>query len=191
MALKALTVSGSPRTGGNTQILLERVGDVLREGGVETEYIKIGGEALRGCTACCKCKETKDGFCVINNDLVNEVAAKMYEADIIVIGAPVYFGSMPAEMSALLDRIGYAARPNMLLSRKIGAPIAVARKAGQNFTFAQMLYWYLLNDMVVPGSKYWNVATAREKGEVVEDKEAIGVVEHLARNLLWLGEKLF
>ena len=191
MALKAVTINGSPRVGGNTQILLEVVGDVLKKGGVDTEYIKIGGEAIRGCTACGRCRELKDGKCVLTGDIANEVILKMQEADIIVVGAPVYFGSMPAEMSALLDRAGYVSRPNMLFSRKIGGPLTVARKAGQNFTYAQMLYWYMLNDMVVPGSKYWNIATAREKGEVLQDKEAMGVIEHFAENLLWLSERLF
>lgn len=191
MGLKAITINSSARVGGNTQILLEVVGDVLKSGGVETEYVQIGGKPLRGCIACCKCKENKDGKCVLTDDIANDVIAKMYEADIIVMGAPVYFGSMPAEMNALLDRAGYASRPNMLFSRKIGGPITVARKAGQNFTYAQMLYWYMLNDMVVPGSTYWNVATAREKGEVLKDKEALGVMERFAQNLLWLGEKLF
>ncbi len=191
MGVKAITINGSARVGGNTQVLLEVVGDVLKSGGIETEYIKIGGEPLRGCIACGKCKENKDGKCILTGDIVNEVIAKMYEADIIVMGAPVYFGSMPAEMNALLDRAGYASRPNMLLSRKVGGPITVARKAGQNFTYAQMLYWYMLNDMIVPGSTYWNVATAREKGEVLKDKEALGVMERFAQNLLWLGEKLF
>lgn len=191
MALKAITINGSSRVGGNTQIILELIGDVLKTGGVEVEYVKIGGELLRGCTACCKCKENGDGKCIFNDDIVNEVIAKMYESDIIITGAPVYFGSMPAEMNALLDRAGYAARPDMRFSRKIGGPFTVARKAGQNFTYAQMLYWYMLNDMIVPGSKYWNVAVARDKGEIREDKEALGVAERFAENLLWLGEKLF
>ncbi len=191
MTLKAIAINGSPRVGGNTQILLEVVTDVLKGGGVETEYIKVGGTDIRGCIACGKCRETGDGKCAITKDIGNEVIAKMYEADIIVIGSPVYFGSATAEMNALLDRAGYAGRSEMRFSKKIGGPLAVARKAGQNFTYAQLLYWFMLNDMVVPGSGYWNVATAREKGEVTQDTEAMGVVEQFAKNLLWLGEKLF
>ncbi len=191
MALKAVLINGSPRVGGNTQILLDVVSGVLSEGGIATEHIKIGGKYMRGCIACGRCKKTRDGKCALTDDMGNEVMSKMYESEIIVFGAPVYFGSAPAEMKALMDRAGYAGRPDMRFSRKIGGPLTVARKAGQNFTFAQMLYWFMINDMVVPGSGYWNVATARDAGEVEKDTEALGVAEQFGRNLVWLGSKLF
>ena len=92
---------------------------------------------------------------------------------------------------ALLDRAGYVARANgNLFSRKIGGHIAVARRAGHNFTFAQLLFWYMINDMVVPGSSYWNVALAREPGAVNGDAEALATVDRFADNLAWLATKL-
>jgi hypothetical protein len=116
---------------------------------------------------------------------------KMVRADIIVVGSPVYFGSATPELMALLDRAGYVGRCNGgLLSRKIGGPITVARRAGQNFTYAQLLFWYMINDMVVPGSSYWNVATARDPGAVNEDAEALRTIDRFADNLAWLAAKL-
>ena len=127
---------------------------------------------------------------VIDYDDFNGLVETIVEADIIVLGSPVYFGSATPELMALLDRIGYIARPRQLFSRKIGAAITVARRAGQNFTFAQLAYWFLINDMIVPGSSYWNVATAGAKGDVVKDEEAIATVDRLAENLAWLAKKV-
>lgn len=116
----------------------------------------------------------------------------MKTADIIVVGSPVYFGSAVPEMMALLDRAGYVSRSNgnTYFSRKIGGPIVVARRAGHNFTLAQLLYWFMINDMVVPGSSYWNIAFGREVGEVENDEEGLATVDRFAENLAWLAEKL-
>jgi multimeric flavodoxin WrbA len=115
----------------------------------------------------------------------------MLRADIIIVGSPVYFGSASPEMMALLDRAGYVAGANgKLFSRKIGGPITVARQAGHNFTYAQLLLWYMINDMVVPGSTYWNVALAREPGAVMQDTEALETIDRFADNLAWLAKKL-
>jgi multimeric flavodoxin WrbA len=92
---------------------------------------------------------------------------------------------------SLLDRAGYVSRANgNMLSRKLGGPVVVARRAGQNFTLAQLLYWYMINDMIVPGSTYWNVAFGMTPGEVNEDKEGIQTVTRFAENLAWLAKKI-
>jgi multimeric flavodoxin WrbA len=115
----------------------------------------------------------------------------MVEADILVVGSPVYFGSATPQIMALLDRAGYVSRANgNLFERKLGGPIAVARRAGQNFTFAQLLMWFMINDFVVPGSTYWNVGLANEPGKVLEDEEALRTADRFAENLAWLGERL-
>jgi multimeric flavodoxin WrbA len=112
-------------------------------------------------------------------------------ADGILVGSPVYFGSATPETMALLDRVGYVARHHgNLLRRKVGAAIVVARRAGQNFTFAQLNYFFLIGEMIVPGSTYWNIAVAREKGAVTADTEGIQTVKNLAANVAWLLKKL-
>ncbi len=141
--------------------------------------------------ACGLCKERQDGYCAIKDDDLNEVFDDMKSADIIVVGSPVYFGSATPETMALLDRTGYVARAcGNLFSRKIGGPLVVARRAGHNFTFAQLLYWYMIHEMVVPGSLYWNIAFGREPGEVINDNEGISTVDRFAENLVWLADKL-
>lgn len=188
----ALAISGSPRRNGNTETLLQRCLDRLQTQGIPGQLISLAGKTIHGCAACGGCKEAKDETCPgQSGDDFASIFQSMVKADIIIVGSPVYFGSATPELMALLDRAGYVAGANgKLFSRKIGGPVAVARRAGQNFTYAQLLFWYMINDMIVPGSTYWNVATARNPGEVLQDQEALETVDRFADNLAWLAGKL-
>jgi len=189
--MKAIAICGSPRTKGNTEMLLQRCLERLSEAGVDTEYVTLRGKTIEPCRACSVCYKKKDGTCTIKDDDFHEVFDAMTAADIIVVGSPVYFGSATPQLMALLDRAGYVSRANgNLFSRKLGGPITVARRAGQNFTYAQLLYWYTINDMIVAGSSYWNVAIGRGRGDVQEDTEGLETVDRFAENLAWLAKKL-
>jgi len=186
----AVAISGSPRKQGNTETLLRRCLDGLAARGVPGELISLRDKTIKGCRACEICRRNKDKRCNTRDDDFHPVFEAMLKADIIVVGSPVYFGSAAPELMALLDRAGYVAKVNgNLFSRKLGGPIAVARRAGQNFTYAQLLLWYMINDMIVPGSSYWNVAVAREPGKVVEDVEALATIDRFAENLAWLAPR--
>jgi multimeric flavodoxin WrbA len=189
--MKALIISGSPRRDGNTESLCNRCAEGLEAEGISTEVVSVSGLSLHGCTGCGYCRQLPDDVCecVINDD-VAALIPKFAEADIIVVGSPVYFGSATPEIMALLDRVGYVLRPRGLLSRKVGAAIAVARRAGKTFTFAQLSMWFLINDMVVPGSSYWNVAQGRDRGDALEDEEGVGTIDRLAANLAWAAKGL-
>lgn len=191
MTLSALAISGSPRENGNTQTLLKRCLDRLATQSIRGELVTLAGKTIRGCNACNACFESRDGTCPgITEDDYQAYFEKMLKADIVIVGSPVYFGSAAPELMALLDRAGYVARANgNLFSRKLGGPIAVARRAGHNFTYAQLLFWYMINDMIVPGSTYWNVALAREVGDVAHDREALATIDRFADNLAWLAAK--
>jgi len=187
--MKILAISGSPRIGGNTDILLGVAIGELEKHGVATEFVTLAGKSIRPCNACMGC--TKEPRCVIEDDF-DPIFRKMLEADGIIVGSPVYFGSATAEMTALLDRAGYVARKNGdLFSRKLGGAVTVARRIGQNFTLAQLLMWFMINDMIVPGSTYWNIAFGKAKGDVVDDGEGVEAVRRFAENLAWLGERLY
>lgn len=189
--MKAVCICGSPRKNGNTEFLLQSCADRLEQGGVSTKLIRLSGKSIKGCIACNMCRERQDGTCAIKNDDFHEIFEVMREADILVVGSPVYFGSATPEMMALLDRAGYVSRSNgNFFTRKIGGPITVARRAGQNFTYAQLLYWFTINDMIVAGSSYWNVAVGRDIGDVQKDEEGIRTVERFADNLVWLAGRL-
>ncbi len=187
----AFLVCGSPRAGGNTEFLLKRCLGRLEKSGISTQFVPLSGKTIRPCTACGTCFREKDEKCATKDDDFHEVFDLMKGADIIVTGSPVYFGSATPELMALLHRAGCVSLANgRLFSRKIGGPIVVARRAGENFTYAQLLFWYTINDMIVPGSTYWNVGIALEKGEVEKDEEALRTVDRFAENIAWLAERI-
>lgn len=190
--MKALLLSGSPRKNGNTEALMNRIAGRFEKTGIKGEVISFADVTVKPCKACGVCRKKTDKKCVITDDDFHRIFEAMCDSEIIICGSPVYFGSATPNLMGFLDRAGYVARSNgNLLARKIGGPVAVARRAGQNFTFAQLLYWYMINDMVVPGSSYWNVAIGREPGEVVNDQEGIATIDRFAENCIWLANKLF
>ena len=189
--MQAVGLCGSPRVRGNTEILVRRCLEGLAAAGLETEFVPLAGKTIQPCRACGACGQRRDGTCAQTGDDFGPLFAAMLTADVIVVGSPVYFGSATPETMALLDRAGYVSKANgNLLSRKLGGPIVVARRAGQNFTFAQLLFWFLGNDMVVPGSSYGNIAFGREPGGVATDQEGLATVDRFAENLAWLAGRL-
>ncbi len=189
--MKILAVSGSPRKGGNTEFLLQAALDVCSQEGAETELLLLAGRPIKPCLACVGCAGTDPPRCVQEDPNFDGLIEKFANADGILVGSPVYFGSATPEIMALLDRVGYVARcSGNFLRHKVGAAITVARRAGQNFTFAQLNYFFLINEMFVPGSTYWNVAIGRQKGDVAADEEGMETVRNLARNMVFLLRKL-
>jgi multimeric flavodoxin WrbA len=189
--MKVLGISGSPRRGGNTDILINNALQVLAQEGLETEFLSLADRPIKPCVACGGCFAVDEMRCIQNDPAFEGILEKFASADGILVGSPVYFGSATPQTMSLLDRVGYVARRHPeLLRRKVGAAVVVARRAGQNFTFAQLNYFFLISEMIVPGSTYWNVAFGREKGEVQNDAEGLKTVQNLASNMAWLMKKL-
>ncbi|MCK5861188.1 MAG: flavodoxin family protein [Candidatus Hydrogenedentes bacterium] len=189
--MKAIAINGSARANGNTEVLLKKCLSVLAEKGIEGEIIRLSGKTITPCKACGSCSKQKNNRCIMEEDDFQDIYDSMRSADIILLGSPVYFGTATGNMTALLDRVGYVARANgNVFSRKVGGPVVVARRAGQNFTLAQLLFWFMIMDMVVPGSTYWNIGFGRNEGEVNEDMEGLETIGHFAENLAWLSQKI-
>ncbi|MEW6554891.1 MAG: flavodoxin family protein [Actinomycetota bacterium] len=181
---KVLLVSASPRKKGNTAQLVEECARVIAENGTETEVVSLAGMEIRSCLACGKCAEL--GECV-QDDGLNSILARVKEADGFVVGTPVYFGTARGDLMSALQRIGMVSKStDNFLSRKVGGPIAVARRGGHTATIQELLMFYLINDMIVPGSYYWNMVFGRDAGEVWDDEEGILVVRRFAENVAWL-----
>ena len=188
-SMKALAINGSPREEGNTFNMLNTVLDVLKNGGVETELYQAGGQLVKGCMACSGCSKNK-GVCV-TNDWVNELYVKMKEADAIIIGSPTYFADLTPEIKAIIDRTGFMSRrDSFAFSRKIGAGVAAVRRAGGIPTLESIQNFFLINDMIVPGSTYWNMSLALHVGDYQNDQEGLGTMNRLGENILWLMEKI-
>jgi multimeric flavodoxin WrbA len=189
--MRVLGISGSPRHGGNTELLIQTALTTLLGEDIETDFLTLADRRIQPCLACGGCFKSDTIRCVQDDPAFDDVLDRVAAADGILIGSPVYFGSATPQVMALLDRVGYVGRRHpQLLRRKVGAAIVVARRAGQNFTFAQLNYFFLISEMIVPGSTYWNVAFGREKGEAANDAEGIETVKTLARNMAWLLKKL-
>lgn len=184
----ALAICGSPRKGGNTEILLKNTLKPLEAAGWDVEFVQIGGKAIRGCLACGKCREKKNMQCIIDNDIFNELMAKMAKADALILGSPTYFTDVSAEMKALLDRSGYVALANGRVFRgKIGAAVVAVRRAGATHVYDTINHMFLMNQMIVPGSTYWNLGIGRDKGDVEGDEEGLRNMQNLGETIAWLG----
>jgi len=189
--MKVVAFNGSPRKKGNTWLLINHVFRKLEEEGIECELVNLTGNSIRGCTACMKCRENLDQRCSINTDIINDCIKKMLEADGIIIGSPTYFASLTAETKALIDRAGYVAKANnSMLKRKVGAAVSAVRRAGSLNVFQAINNFYLINEMIIPGSIYWNMGIGRDIGDVETDKEGIQIMEKLGENMAWLLKKL-
>ena len=189
--MKVVAISGSARKDGNTAILVEKVFEELRKEGIETELVQLAGKKVRGCTACFRCFENKDRLCAVKNDFVNECIAKMDEADGIILASPVYFTDVSAELKALIDRAGMTAIANgRMFARKVGAAVVAVRRGGALHTFDTINHFFFIEQMIVPGSIYWNFGIGREVGEVESDEEGLRNMSDLGVNMAWLLKKL-
>ena len=189
--MKVAAFNGSARKDGNTAILIRKVFSELEAEGIETELVQLAGKTIRGCTTCRKCYDNKDRRCAVDTDIVNECIEKMLEADGIILGSPVYFSDVTTEMKALIDRAGYVARANSdMLRRKVGAGVVAARRAGCIHSLDSINHFFLIGQMIVPGSSYWNVGIGRAKGDVEQDEEGMETMQTLGRNMAWLLKKI-
>ncbi|MGC9515361.1 flavodoxin family protein [Methanocrinis sp.] len=189
--MRVVAFNGSARKDGNTAILARRVAEELEREGIETEMVQLAGERIRGCTACRGCIEKKDLRCTVDDDIVNDCIEKMIEADGIILASPTYFADVSAEMKALIDRAGFVARANDdLFRRKGGAAVVAVRRAGAIHAFDSINHFFLISQMIVPGSSYWNLGMGWAKGDVLEDKEGLETMRVLGSNMAWLLKKI-
>ncbi len=189
--MKVLAINGSPRSSGNTAMLLDTVLAELKKEGIETEQVQLGGKKIHGCTACMKCFETQNKRCAIDNDILNELVSKMAEADGIIIGSPTYFANVSSEVKALIDRAGLVAIANgHMLKRKVGVAVVAVRRAGATNAFDAINKFFFINQLIVPGSTYWNMGYGLGEQEVTGDEEGINTMTILGENMAWLLRKI-
>ena len=183
--MKVLMINGSPRENGNIALAFHEMERVFQENGVETENILLGKKAVRGCVACETCR--KNGKCVFD-DIVNELAEKFREADGLVIGSPVYYGSANGTLMSALQRLFYSTSFDKSL--KVGASVVSARRSGCTATFDELNKFFTLSNMPVATSQYWNNIYGWEPGEGNVDQEGRQVMRVLARNMVFLMKSI-
>ena len=184
--MKVVGIVGSPRKGGNTEILTSHALKAIAEEGLEVELVSLAGLDIRPCNACGACE--KEERCSIKDDFF-PVYLKMKAAEGIILASPVYYGSATALIKAVIERAGHMSQ-RKVFNGKVGGPLVVARRAGQNFTVAQLTFWFQILGMVVPGSTYWNMAFGREIGEVSSDEEGMRTAWNFGKNMAFVVKKL-
>jgi multimeric flavodoxin WrbA len=189
--MNVVAFSGSARLDGNTALLVGEVFKELNAAGIETELVQLAGKTIHGCRACYGCFKTKDGCCSFDDDFANTCITKMTAADGIILASPTYFADVTSEMKALIDRAGFVARANQnMLKRKAGAAVVAVRRAGAVHAFDTINHFFLISEMIIPGSSYWNIGVGREKGEAGKDEEGVRTMHDLGRNMAWLLLKI-
>lgn len=190
--MKIVAFNGSPRKGGNTELLIEEVFKPIREAGIETELVRLGGKLLRGCTSCYTCFEKKDGRCIIRTDNMNEYIQKAQEADGIILASPTYYGNVSSEMKAFMDRLGLTAiGQGRTLTHKVGAAVVSVRRGGAVPVFDALNRFMLSSGMIVPGSTYWNFGIGEMPGEINDDAEGLRNMKDLGIQLSWLMKTIY
>jgi multimeric flavodoxin WrbA len=189
--MKVVAFNGSARKNGNTAILIKHVFEELVKEGIETELVDFATENLNGCDACRRCFKNKDKRCAIDDDILNSCLEKMLEAEGMVLGSPVYFSNVTANMKAFIERVGYVARANDdMLRRKVGAAVVAVRRGGAIHVFNSINHLFFISQIIVPGSRYWNLGIGQAKGDVESDEEGIETMKILGQNMAWLIKKL-
>ena len=183
--MKVLMINGSPRLEGNTTLALAEMDKVFHEAGVETQTIRVGNKAIRGCIACGSC--FKKGKCAFD-DGVNEAAEMLNESDGLVIASPVYYGSANGTIVSFLDRLFYSSHFDKTM--KVGASVVLARRGGLSATFDELNKYFTISGMPVASSQYWNSVHGAAPGEAALDGEGLQVMRTLARNMVFLMKSI-
>ena len=122
------------------------------------------------------------------DDIVNDLSKKFEEADGLVIGSPVYYGSANGTLMSALQRMFYSTHFDKSL--KVGASVVSARRSGCTATFDELNKFFTLCNMPVATSQYWNNIYGWEPGEGKVDDEGMQVMRVLARNMVFLMKSI-
>ncbi len=178
---KVLLINGSPHPEGCTFTALKEMEKVFAENGIETEWIRIGGKEIRGCVGCGRCAAL--GRCVFE-DAVNETAEKLKEADGMVVGSPVYYGSPNGTLLCFLDRLFYSTHFDKTM--KVGAAVVSCRRSGNTASFDVLNKYFAISGMPIATSRYWNNIHGFTAADAQKDAEGLQTMRILARNMSFL-----
>ena len=188
--MKVIAFNGSPRKEGNTFTLIRHVLNELNAEGIDTEIIQMRGKKVHGCISCYKCFANADSRCAVDDDF-NGLLEKMIGADGIILGSPVYVAGVTPEIKSLMDRGCLVSNANgYLFKRKVGASVAAVRRAGSVVTLDSLNHFLLYNQMIIPGSSYWNLGIGMNPGDVEKDEEGLNTMRNLGKNMAWILNKM-
>lgn len=179
--MKVLLINGSPNEKGCTYTALMEVAKEFERNGIDYELVQTGKNAIRGCTACFSCKKT--GHCIFADDIVNDVIAKVKEADALIVGSPVYYAGMSGQTKSLMDRVFVAGSG---YENKLASAVVSCRRGGASAAFDQINHYFEMSNMHVVASQYWNQVHGSKAEDVEQDMEGLQTMRTLGRNMSWL-----
>ncbi|NLX84411.1 MAG: flavodoxin family protein [Synergistaceae bacterium] len=182
--MKVIALNGSPKKDGNTACALRLMAEELKKDGIETEVIDIGHLTIHGCTACGYCASSENNECIFKDDLVNETAAKIREADGFILASPTYYAGVAGTMKSFLDRLFYSSSSHF--KYKVATAVTAVRRTGGIDTLHQLNNYLALAQTVTPPSQYWTVVYGRSEGEMMQDLEGVQTIQKNARAMAWL-----
>jgi multimeric flavodoxin WrbA len=177
--MKVLGVNGSANANGNTHMALEIVSEVLKEKGIDIEIIDLVNYNIKPFSFISQEKQADD---------IPILLEKLLECDGLILASPVYYSNVTSRMMMFIERIGPLSAGR--LKGMIGAPIAIARRAGANFAYAAINFFFGIQQMPIATSSYWNMVLARTPGEIKKDEEGIKTLQNLGRNMAEMILKL-
>lgn len=184
--MKILMINGSPNQNGCTYTALSEMAAVFEKNAIETEILWLGKKATPDCIACCKCQQ--GGGCVFNDE-VNDIAARIDDIDGFVFGSPVYYGGPTGRLTSFMDRLFFSI-PNEKFAGKLAASVVSCRRGGATSAFQRLNQYYLIENMIVAGSQYWNQVHGSDPEQVKRDAEGLQTMRTLAQNMTWLLQSI-
>ena len=181
--MKVLLLNGSSHLHGCTDTALREVASALENAGIHTEILFLGNDPVRDCTACGTCAKVP-GKCVFDDDIVNRIIEKAWEADGFVFGTPVYYAHPSGRILSILDRAFYAGKNAFV--HKPAAAIASARRAGTTASLDVLQKYFTISQMPVVSSTYWTMVHGKEPEDVLKDAEGLQTMRNLASNMAWM-----
>lgn len=179
---KVLLINGSPHPHGCIDLAFQEIIKTLNQNDIESEKVWLGKKAIADCIACGYCEE--HGECVFH-DQVNEIGKKIDEYDGIIVGSPVYYGGENGRLTSFLDRLFYSI-PKEKFENKLGAAVVSCRRGGATEAFVRLNQFFLMSNMYVVGSQYWNQIHGNNAEEAKKDIEGLQTMRTLAQNMAWL-----
>lgn len=179
---KILLINGSPNEHGCTDAALQEIAGELHRQGVDSEMLWLGKKPMPDCIACFQCQKT--GQCVFS-DTVNETADRMDAFDGMIVGSPVYYGGPNGRLTSFLDRFFFSVDKKKIAG-KLAASVVSCRRGGASASFERLNQYFLMSNMHVVSSQYWNQVHGYTAEDAKRDLEGMQTMRTLAQNMAYL-----